>query len=64
MDNALVGLGVKPSDRVAAQVEKSVEAIVLRGAKVPVIALSWVASGRWSGCPLFRSDAEWFSPGR
>lgn len=29
MANALVGLGVKPGDRVAAQVEKSVEAIVL-----------------------------------
>ena len=29
MANALAGLGVKPGDRVAAQVEKSVEAIVL-----------------------------------
>ena len=29
MANALVGLGVQPGDRVAAQVEKSVEAIIL-----------------------------------
>ena len=29
MANALAGLGVKPGDRVAAQVEKSVEAIIL-----------------------------------
>jgi malonyl-CoA/methylmalonyl-CoA synthetase len=29
MANVLVGLGVKPGDRVAAQVEKSVEALIL-----------------------------------